>query len=387
MKQQPDEKQRAGRVRWTRQPTPYERFMDEEGIPCVRGIGLYDVRELPLSPWARLEGRGSYVQLDGTEAVWGMYVVEIPARSELKPERHLYEELYYVVEGRGSTEVWKEGASRRQVFEWQHGSLFSVPLNCWHRLVNAGSSPVLVLAATGAPALMNIVNNPRFIFENPFEFSDRYDGSSDYFSPKTEMEPHPLSERAVLRTNLIPDIVSCELPVDNHRSPGYKWFEPFMAGNHFFGGGGQQLPFIAEHQSGRYSKAHAHASGAVLVCLKGKGYTYTWPVELGTRPWVAGKGHLVKRQDYIPGGMVTAAPGGGNWFHQHFGTGKEPLRILAIAGGYWWVKGKPGDEIVSNNADMEEGGRSISYAQEDPWVRAEFKRELAKAGAEFRMPE
>ena len=205
-----------------------------------------------------------------------MYVVEIPPRSELRPERHVYEEVYFVVEGRGSTEVWKESASRRQVFEWQAGSLFSVPVNCWHRLVNAGSSPVLVLAATGAPALMNIVNSTRFIFDNPFDFTDRYDDSLGYFTPKTELEPHPLSERAILRSNLLPDIVNCELPVDNHRSPGYKWFEPFMAGNHFFGGGGQQLPFIAEHQTGRYSKAHAHASGAVLVCLKGKGYTCTW---------------------------------------------------------------------------------------------------------------
>jgi hypothetical protein len=51
------------------------------------------------------------------------------------------------------------------------------------------------------------------------------------------------------------------------------------------------------------------------------------------------------------------------------------------------VKGKPGDEIVSNNADLEEGGRSIPYAQEDPWVRAEFKRALAEAGVEFRMPD
>ena len=387
MSQQPNEQQRAGRVRWKRQPTPYERFMEEEGIPVVRGIGLNNVRELPLSPWARLGGRGSYIQLDGTEGVWGMYVVEIPPRSELRPERHVYEEVYFVVEGRGSTEVWKESASRRQVFEWQAGSLFSVPVNCWHRLVNAGSSPVLVLAATGAPALMNIVNSTRFIFDNPFDFTDRYDDSLGYFSPKTELEPHPLSERAILRSNMIPDIVNCELPVDNHRSPGYRWFEPFMAGNHFFGGGGQQLPFIAEHQTGRYSKAHAHASGAVLVCLKGKGYTCTWPTELGTRPWEAGKGHLVKRQDYVPGGMVTAAPGGGNWFHQHFGVGKEAFRVLAIAGGYWWVKGKPGDDIVSNNADLEEGGRSIPYAEEDPWVRAEFKRALAEAGTEFRMPE
>lgn len=92
--------------------------MEEEGIPVVRGIGLRDVRELPLSPWARLGGRGSYIQLDGTEAVWGMYVVEIPPRSELKPERHVYEEIYYVVEGRGSTEdPWVRAEFKRALAE------------------------------------------------------------------------------------------------------------------------------------------------------------------------------------------------------------------------------------------------------------------------------
>src|SRR3972149_6800749 len=342
MSQQPNEQQRAGRVRWKRQPTPYERFMEEEGIPVVRGIGLNDVRELPLSPWTRLGGRGSYIQLDGTEGVWGMYVVEIPPRSELRPERHVYEEVYFVVEGRGSTEVWKEDGSRRQAFEWQPRSLFSVPVNRWHRLVNAGSSPVLVLAATGAPALMNIVNSPRFIFDNPFDFTDRYDDSLGYFTPKTELEPHPLSERAILRSNMIPDIVTCELPVDNHRSPGYKWFERFMAGDHFFGGGGQELPVIAEHQTGRYSKAHAHASGAVLVCLRGKGYTLTWPTELGTRPWEAGKGHLVKRQDYIAGGMVTAAPGGGKLPWHLYRRAWDAGNILSRRLNSGWVKGKPG---------------------------------------------
>ena len=65
----------------------------------------------------------------------------------------------------------------------------------------------------------------------------------------------------------------------------------------------------------------------------------------------------------------------------------ERRRLTAPGGGDWWVKGKPGDDIVSNNADLQEGGGSIPYAQEDPWVRAEFKRALAEAGVEFRMPE
>ena len=35
MNQQANEQQRAGRLRWTRRPTPNERFMAEEGPVCV----------------------------------------------------------------------------------------------------------------------------------------------------------------------------------------------------------------------------------------------------------------------------------------------------------------------------------------------------------------
>ena len=63
--------------------------------------------------------------------------------------------------------------------------------------------------------------------------------------------------------------------------------------------------WIGQHETGRYSKAHKHASAAVLICLNGKGYTYTWPSEIGTTPWKDGKADQVFRDDYEPVGMVT----------------------------------------------------------------------------------
>jgi type I restriction enzyme M protein len=51
-----------------------------------------------------------------------------------------------------------------------------------------------------------------------------------------------------------------------------------MGGNRFY-------LWIGQHETGRYSKAHKHASAAVLICVKGKGYTYTWPETLGLTPW------------------------------------------------------------------------------------------------------
>ena len=107
----------------------------------IRDIGVSKVQNLPLAPWKRMGGRGTFIQLYGTEGKWGCYVVEVPARGALNAEKHLYEEIFYVVEGRGSTEVWLDGDNKRHVFEWQSGSLFSIPVNAWHRIVNADLEP------------------------------------------------------------------------------------------------------------------------------------------------------------------------------------------------------------------------------------------------------
>ena len=293
---------RAGFGKFGRPKTPYDLFMESEGIPIFRDIGVRRVQDLPLAPWRRLGGRGTYIQLYGTEGKWGCYVVEVPGAGALNPEKHLYEEVIYVVEGRGSTEVWLDGDSRRHQFEWQRGSLFSIPVNAHHRIVNAGSAPALLLGGTTAPNLINLLNDIGAVFDCPYQFRERFSGADDFYKYKDDLEPDPVRGLAMRRTNFIPDIVNCDLPLDNRRSPGYRRVEPFMTGNTFY-------LWIAQHENGRYSKAHAHTSAAVLICLKGKGYTYTWPEQAGVTPWQDGKEHLIKRVDYEPVGMVSAAPG------------------------------------------------------------------------------
>ena len=90
---------RAGFGKFGRPKTPYDLFMESEGIPVFRDIGVSKVQNLPLAPWKRLGGRGTYIQLHGTEGKWGCYVVEVPGAGALNPEKHLYEEIYFVVEG------------------------------------------------------------------------------------------------------------------------------------------------------------------------------------------------------------------------------------------------------------------------------------------------
>ncbi len=379
---EPGKGQQAGYGTFLRPQMPYDAFMEAEGVPLYRGIGVRRVQDLPMTPWKRLGGRGSYIQLFGTEGLWGQYVIEIPAAGALHPEKHLYEKLVFVVEGRGSTEVWQDGQSKKHVFEWQAGSMFAIPLNANHRFVNATNTPAMILCGTTAPNMMNLVANPEFIYNCPFNFTDRFSGAADYFKAKDDILPDPIRGLAMRRTNFVPDAVNCELPLDNRRSPGYRRVEPSLAGNRFY-------VWIGQHETGRYSKAHKHASAAVLVCLKGKGYTYTWPEALGTRPWEAGNSDKVLRQDYEMGGMVSAAPMSGDWFHQHFGTSKEPLRISAWHGPNNQrarKPGRPGEELMDYGAiDLKKGGSAIPYSEEDPAIRKEFAAALAKKGVASRM--
>jgi quercetin dioxygenase-like cupin family protein len=379
---EPKAGENAGLGNFKRPQMPYDRFMEAEGIPVYRGIGVKNVRDLPLKPWKRLGGNGSYIQLYGTEGLWGMYVVEVPGAGALNVERHMYEKVVLVLDGRGSTEVWQEGQSKRHVFEWAKGSMFTIPLNASHRFINAASSPALMLCGTSAPNVMNLLDNMDFVFNCPYAFKDRFSGAEDFFKPNDDVEPDPIRGLAMRRTNLIPDVINAELPLDNRRSPGYRRMEPQMANNRFY-------TWIGEHETGRYSKAHKHASAAVLICLKGKGFTYTWPEALGTRPWEAGRADKVMRQDYEQGGMVSAAPMSGDWFHQHFGTSKEALRVTAWHGPNNQrarKAGIPGEALMDYGAiDLKKGGSAIPYHEEDPALRKEFTATLAKEGVSSRM--
>jgi mannose-6-phosphate isomerase-like protein (cupin superfamily) len=131
----------AGYGAWKRPKTPYDNFMESQGIPIFRGIGVRRVQDMALAPWKRMGGRGTFIQLFGTEGKWGCYVVEVPGAGALNPERHMYEEIMVVVEGRGTTEIWTDDQKKPHTFEWQKGSMFSVPMNTWHRIINAASSP------------------------------------------------------------------------------------------------------------------------------------------------------------------------------------------------------------------------------------------------------
>lgn len=381
----------AGHREYARSPSPYERFMREEGIPIVSGFGVTDTRDLTLGTWERRNGRGAFLWLRGIEDAKGLYVLELPPAGATNPEKHMYDEFFFVVEGRGSTEVWRQDEAKKQIFEWQAGSLFMIPINASYRLVNATGDEALLISANNAPPIMNIYQSRRFVFENDWDFRERYAMDDDFFKPKWDLEPDAVRGRASVPSNVFPDIVNCELPLDNQRAPGYRRIEPRYNG---FIPDEQSGGFVGQYPSGRYSKAHFHESGAVLVCLKGQGYTLNWPTSIGPTPWQDGKADQVNKIEYVAGGLVAAAPGGGSWFHQHFGVARHEFRVLNFWGGPFgkWGAGSFGENRgtekvkAGNLFSIKEGGRTILYADEDPFIREYYTRRLAEVGVEMTMP-
>jgi hypothetical protein len=88
---------------------------------------------------------------------------------------------------------------------------------------------------------------------------------------------------------------------------------------------------------------------------------------------------------------VAAAPGGGSWFHQHFNVSKEPTRLINYWGGPTASGGAmgsdDGEEVRAWNIyGIDEGGVTIHYHQEDPFVRQYYAERLKSVGAELHMP-
>ena len=63
---------------------------------------------IPVAPWKRTGVFGSFVHLVGAGRTCSAYVCEIPPGGESKPQRYLFEQLIYVVKGRGATTVWNK---------------------------------------------------------------------------------------------------------------------------------------------------------------------------------------------------------------------------------------------------------------------------------------
>src|SRR4051812_44630286 len=198
----------------TEKETPYTRWVAAQGLDILDAIYVHDLHTVDLKPWARRGGKGVYLNHDASRTSNDCYVCEIPPGKQLEPQRQLFEEMIYVLDGRGSTTVWND-AGKKVSFEWKAGAIFAIPLNAHHQHFNAsGKEPARFVSVTNAPAILNAFGDLDFVFGTKYDFKDRFDGASDYFANKGEQKG------LLLDTNFVADAINLPLIAAKERGAG-----------------------------------------------------------------------------------------------------------------------------------------------------------------------
>ena len=333
----------------------YLKYIEGEGVPVVEGFYVPDLKEVEVAPWARKGGRGAIIRLEGAENLNDAYVYELPPGGVSNLMHHMFEELVYVVSGRGATTV-SNGRGDETTFEWGPGSVFGIPLNARHQHFNgSGTEAARFYSVTSAPLMMNLVHNQDFIFGCDFDFTDRFGAKSDFSGTGASFAGR------IWETNFIPDAHHLELQTWKERGAGGSNVMLELAGSSMCG-------HISEFPVGTYKKAHRHRAGAHVIILEGQGFSMLWE-----------EGEEQRKVDWKPGSVVVPPE---RWFHQHFNTGTRPARYLALR---WGSKRYPVFRDWGIDKSVRDGGDQIEYDDESAFVRTAFEEALRESGAVSQM--
>jgi len=326
----------------------------------------FDLLSVEVARWPRMDALGAYALCRGRGDFADMYVCEIPPGSRTSPQRHLYEAVVYVLSGRGSTTL--DAPEGKRSFEWREGSLFALPLNARYQHFNgSGQKPARFAAVTDLPLVFNVFRSESFIFENEATFPERF-GDARYNEGDGRLIPRAPG-RHIWETNFVPDLRTLELKRWDERGGGSSNIVFALAD-------GTMHAHISEMPVGTYKKAHRHGADFHVFTVSGHGYSLYW--HEGDPDF--------KRFDWKFGSVFTPTD---MLFHQHFNTGGEPARYLAIAFGgmrYPTVADKR-KTFEGMDKSMKAGGRQIDYEDEDPRIRQIFENELRRRGVRSGMAE
>ena len=343
----------------------YENWCQGEGIPIYEDFAI-DMLAIEAQPWARFGVGGALCHLKGRCDYLTIFLLELPAGGKTAPQKHIYEDVIYVLEGSGSTTVeFTDG--RKHSFEWGQHSLFSVPINARYQHFNGSGRKRARLASTNSLRhILNLFRNEAFIFDNATAFPER-EGRQDYFSGEGEyiaIRPG----RHQWETNIVSNIMEFKLKTWEARGAGGSSLR-FILADSSIGVHVSELPV------GTYKKAHRHPPGYCVFAVTGHGYSLLW--NEGDENFV--------RTDWHPG-VVYAPPD--MMFHQHFNAAPGPARYLAVQMGstrYPLFQSKFYTYDMGADSSTDDGGNQIEYENQDPRIHKMFLEEIAARGIKSGM--
>jgi quercetin dioxygenase-like cupin family protein len=244
-------------------------FLMVEGV-IARGIATFPLVERPKrravvdgTPGAAPRA-AAFDSLAGNTTL-GIHLSEVPPGGEKQGHRHLDEATFYIVAGRGWSELRQADDKPDQRIDWEAGDVVTIPSNAWHKHYNADPDrPALQIAFKNTRLLRKLFHSREFVYQNDFRFRDRYDDEADYW---TRREPGNYGK---VKVNLIKNVVAEPVDPDPDAGPG--------VGIRRFSMGGHRMidHALVEIAPGGRVRPHRHLAEEAMLILAGSGRTRLW---------------------------------------------------------------------------------------------------------------
>ncbi len=344
---------------------PYLNWAAEQKIPIVEDFAV-DLLAVETAYWDRLGAPAALVHLRGRGDWANVMVAELPPGGGTDSQRHLFEEVVYVLSGHGNTVV-VDDAGHEHSFEWGPRSLFGLPLNGRYQHLNSsGSEPARLASVTSLPLMLNVFHDESFVFDNPGRFEGRFGEGRRFRGEGDLIDVAP--GRHMWETNFVPDLADFDMPEWPARGEGSRNLKFVLAE-------ATMHAHMSEMPVGTYKKGHRHGTDFHVFTVEGHGYSLLW---------YEGDDDF-SRVDWRHG--VVYAPAD-QQFHQHFNLSPRPTRYLAVAYGglrYPFTEERR-QHFLGVDKSITDGGRQIDYTDEDPRIRRLYVEELAREGIACAMP-
>lgn len=242
----------------------------------------------------------------GGNTTLGIHLSEVPPGGEKQGHRHLDEATFYIVAGRGWSELRQSDDQPDQRIDWQAGDIVTIPSNAWHKHYNADPDrPALQIAFKNTRWLRKLFHSRDFVYKNDFRFPDRYNDEPDYWTRRES------GNHGKVKINFIHDVVGEAVSPDPAAGDG-------VAMTRFSMGGHRTIDHaLVEIAVGGRVRPHRPLAEEALLILQGSGRT--------TLSTSEGRSQAFEWQ----AGDLIAPPFGVTRTHEQ--TGEVPVR-------YWWVK-------------------------------------------------
>lgn len=364
---------------------PYQRWREAQGIPNIEGFSVPSVYEAELTPWEARGGSGVFVNLEGSAGFNDAYIYELSPKESSAPIKHIYDELVFVLRGRGATTVWYD-EEKKQTFEWGKGSYFAIPPNAWHQWHNlSGEEPARYFAMTPAPRVIDTFKDLDFVFNCDHRFRSIFNDEEGFF----QQAERP-NGRGPWETNYIADVWALEprkrasaedleakARAAAQRGDGWRSVGRFLTGEQESHGatalmlrGTVHAAVSFQSQPGTHSPHHRHGPGIHVTVIGGHGYSIL-------------QSPTMDQTIKIPWGPGTVFVPPEGWWHSHYNVGPEPWDWLRV--GWGSEKPKPGGGQYDYSRTPREGGDQMAFEDMDPAIHLGFEEECAKVGIKCLM--